>query len=209
MPIRWDKFTVKAQEAVQRANELASEHGNPELVPAHLLAALVEDREGIVSPVLEKIGIGPQAVLSDLYREIEKLPKVSGSSGANQPTMSSQINQILERSFKEADTFKDEYVSTEHMLLALTGLKRDLKHGDPAQELLARHGATHDAILKALTAVRGSQRITDQNPEAKYQALERYARDLTEQARRGKLDPTKKFAAWCRCFRGARKIIRC
>ncbi len=187
MAIRWDKFTVKAQEAVQRANELASEHGNPELAPAHLLAALVEDREGIVAPVLEKIGIGPQAVLSDVYKEIEKLPKVSGSGGAQQPAMSSQVNQLLEKSFKEADTFKDEYVSTEHMLLALTSLKRDLK--DAAQELLARHGATHDAILKALTAVRGSQRITDQNPEAKYQALERYARDLTEQARRGKLDP--------------------
>src|SRR6266403_3616212 len=184
MAIRWDKFTVKAQEAVQRANELASEHGNPELAPVHLLAALVEDREGIVPPVLEKIGIGPQAVLSDVYKEIEKLPKVSGSSGANQPGMSSQVNQLLEKSFKEADTFKDEYVSTEHMLLALTSLKRD-----PAQELLARHGATHDAILKALTTVRGSQRITDQNPEGKYQALERYARDLTEQARRGKLDP--------------------
>jgi ATP-dependent Clp protease ATP-binding subunit ClpB len=184
MAIRWDKFTVKAQEAVQRANELASEHGNSELVPLHLLAALVEDKEGIVAPVLEKIGIGPQAVLSDVYKEIEKLPKVSGSSGANQPSMSSQVNQLLERAFKEADTFKDEYVSTEHMLLALTDLKRD-----PAQQLLARHGATHDAILKALTAVRGSQRITDQNPEAKYQALERYARDLTEQARRGKLDP--------------------
>jgi ATP-dependent Clp protease ATP-binding subunit ClpB len=184
MAIRWDKFTVKAQEAVQRANELASEHGNPELAPVHLLAALVEDREGIVPPVLEKIGIGPQGVLSDVYKEIEKLPKVSGSSGANQPGMSSQVNQLLERSFKEADTFKDEYVSTEHILLALTSLKRD-----PAQELLARHGATHDAILKALTAIRGSQRITDQNPEGKYQALERYARDLTEQARRGKLDP--------------------
>ena len=184
MAVRWDKFTVKAQEAVQRANELASEHGNPELAPVHLLAALVEDREGIVPPVLEKIGIGPQAVLSDVYKEIEKLPKVSGTSGANQPSMSSQVNQLLEKSFKEADTFKDEYVSTEHMLLALTSLKRD-----PAQELLARHGATHDAILKALTAIRGSQRITDQNPEGKYQALERYARDLTEQARRGKLDP--------------------
>ena len=184
MAIRWDKFTVKAQEAVQRANELASEHGNPELLPVHLLAALVEDREGIVPPVLEKIGIGPQAVLSDVYKEIEKLPKVSGSSGANQPSMLSQVNQLLEKSFKEADTFKDEYVSTEHMLLALTGLRRD-----PAQELMVRHGATHDAILKALTAVRGSQRITDQNPEGKYQALERYARDLTEQARRGKLDP--------------------
>jgi ATP-dependent Clp protease ATP-binding subunit ClpB len=183
MPIRWDKFTVKAQEAVQRANELASEHGNPELLPVHLLAALVEDREGIVVPVLEKIGIGPQAVLAEIYQEIEKLPKVSGS-GANQATMSSQVNQLLEKSFKEADGFKDEYVSTEHLLLAITDLKRD-----PAQELLARHGATHDAILKALTSVRGSQRITDQNPEGKYQALERYARDLTEQARRGKLDP--------------------
>ncbi len=184
MAIRWDKFTVKAQEAVQRASELASEHGNPELMPLHLMAALVEDREGIVAPVLEKIGIGPQAALNDLYKEIEKLPKVSGSSGVNQPSMSSQINEVLDKSFKEADTFKDEYVSTEHLLLALTALKRD-----PAQQLLARIGATHDAILKALTAVRGSQRITDQNPEGKYQALERYARDLTEQARRGKLDP--------------------
>ncbi len=184
MAIRWDKFTVKAQEAIQRANELASEHGNPELAPLHLLAALVEDKEGIVAPVLEKIGIGPQAVLSDVYKEIEKLPKVSGSGGAQQPAMSSQVTQLLEKSFKEADTFKDEYVSTEHKLLALTSLKRDA-----AQELLARHGATHDAILKALTAVRGSQRITDQNPEAKYQALERYARDLNLQARRGKLDP--------------------
>ena len=189
MAIRWDKFTVKAQEAVQRANELASEHGNPELMPLHLLAALVEDKEGIVAPVLEKIGIGPQAVLSDLYKEIEKLPKVSGSGGAQQPAMSSQINQVLDKSFKEADTFKDEYVSTEHMLLALADQKTTGLKKDAAQELMARHGATHDAILRALTAVRGSQRITDQNPEAKYQALERYARDLTELARRGKLDP--------------------
>src|SRR5947208_1539034 len=182
MPIRWDKFTVKAQEAVQRANELASEHGNPELLPVHILAALVEDKEGIVPPVLEKIGIGPQAVLNDLYRELERLPKISG--GAAQPGLSQAANQLLERAFKEADNFKDEYVSTEHLLLAGTQIKRD-----PAHEILARHGATHDAILKALTAVRGSQRVTEQNPEAKYQALERYARDLTELARKGKLDP--------------------
>jgi len=183
MPIRWDKFTVKAQEAVQRANELASEHGNPELLPIHLVAALIEDKEGIVVPVLEKIGIGPQAVLAEIYQEIEKLPKVSGS-GAQQATLSAQVNQLLENSFKQADQFKDEYVSTEHILLAITNLKKDA-----AQQLLARHGATHEAILKALTSVRGSQRITDQNPEGKYQALERYARDLTEAARRGKLDP--------------------
>ena len=182
MAIRWDKFTVKAQEAVQRASELASEHGNPEVLPVHLLAALLEDKEGIVPPVLEKIGIGPQSVLGDVYQEIEKLPKISGA--AAQPTLSQAANQLLDRAFKEADTFKDEYVSTEHLLLAATQLKRD-----PAQEILARHDAKHDAILKALTSIRGSQRITDQNPEGKYQALERYAKDLTELARRGKLDP--------------------
>jgi ATP-dependent Clp protease ATP-binding subunit ClpB len=181
--IRWDKFTVKAQEAVQRGNDLASEHGNPELVALHLLAVLLEDKEGIVSPVLEKIGIGLQAVLSETYREIEKLPKVSGG-GATQAALSSAANQLLERAFKEAANFKDEYVSTEHLLLAITHLKRD-----PAQEILARQGATYDTILKALSSVRGSQKVTDQNPEAKYQALQRYARDLTEQARRGKLDP--------------------
>jgi ATP-dependent Clp protease ATP-binding subunit ClpB len=183
MAIRWDKFTVKAQEAVQRGSTLASEHGNPELMPVHLLAALLEDREGIVPPVLEKIGIGAQAVLRDGYQEIERLPKVSGGDPI-QPTLSQSVNQVLERAFKEADNFKDEYVSTEHLLLAITQVKRN-----PAQEILARHGATYDAILKALTAVRGSQKVTDQNPEAKYQALERYARDLTEQARKGKLDP--------------------
>jgi ATP-dependent Clp protease ATP-binding subunit ClpB len=183
MAIRWDKFTVKAQEAVQRGNNLAAEHGNAELLPLHLLAAMLEDKEGIVPPVLEKIGIGPQAVLNEVYRAIETLPKVSGG-GVAQTTISQAANQLLERAFKEADNFKDEYVSTEHLLLAVTQAKRDA-----AQEILARHGATHDAILKALTAVRGSQKVTDQNPEAKYQALERYARDLTEQARRGKLDP--------------------
>jgi len=183
MAIRWDKFTVKAQESVQRANDIASEHGNPELLPMHLLAALIEDQEGIVVPVLEKIGVGAQAVLSEIYREIGRLPKVSGE-GATQAAMSPALNQLIERAFQEAANFKDEYVSTEHLLLASARSKKDA-----AQEILARHGATHDAILKALTSVRGSQKVTDQNPEAKYQALERYARDLTEQARRGKLDP--------------------
>jgi ATP-dependent Clp protease ATP-binding subunit ClpB len=181
MAIRWDKFTVKAQEAVQRGSELASEHGNPEFMPVHLLTALMEDKAGIVPPILEKIGIGPQAVLSDLRPELDKLPKVSGE--AAQPTISNAANKLLDQAFKEASNFKDEYVSTEHLLLAATHLK------DAAQQILKSHGATYDAILKALTVVRGSQKVTDQNPEAKYQALERYARDLTEQARRGKLDP--------------------
>jgi ATP-dependent Clp protease ATP-binding subunit ClpB len=182
MAIRWDKFTVKAQEAVQRANHLASERGNPELLPLHLLGALLEDKEGIVPPVLEKIGIGPQAVLSEVYGELDKLPKVSGESA--QATLSNEVNKLLDQAFKEAANFKDEYVSTEHLLLAITHLKRDR-----AQQILAQHGATYDAILKALTVVRGSQKVTDQNPEAKFQALDKYARDLTEQARRGKLDP--------------------
>ncbi len=180
MPIRWDKLTVKAQEAVQRSNELATAH--PELLPLHLLAALVEDREGVVAPVLEKIGAAPQSVLGEAKGEIERLPRVSG--GAAQPVLSPATQRLLDQAFKEADIFKDDYVSTEHLLLAMAQLK-----GDAAQLILARHGATHDAILKALQAVRGSARVTDQNPEAKYQALERYARDLTELARRGKLDP--------------------
>ena len=183
MAIRWDKLTVKAQEAVQRANDIASEHGNPELLPLHVLAALLEDKEGIVPPVLEKLGVGPQALLAEAYSEIQRLPKISGE-GATQAGMSSALNQLIERAFKEAANFKDEYVSTEHLLLAATQQPKDA-----AQQLLARHRANYDAILKALTAVRGSQKVTDQNPEAKYQALERYARDLTEQARRGKLDP--------------------
>jgi ATP-dependent Clp protease ATP-binding subunit ClpB len=183
MAVRWDKLTVKAQEAVQRASSLASEHGNPEVLPLHLLSTLLEDREGIVPPVLEKLGVGPQAVLNDAYAEIGRLPKVSGE-GANQTGMSPALNQLLERAFKEASNFKDEYVSTEHLLLAITQLKRDA-----AQGVLSRHGVTYDAILKALTSIRGSQKVTDQNPEAKYQALERYARDLTEAARQGKLDP--------------------
>ncbi len=183
MAIRWDKFTVKAQEGVQRANDIATEHGNPELLPVHLLAALLEDKEGIVPPVLEKLDIGPQAVLNEAYHEIRNLPKVSGE-GATQATMSPALTQLIDRAFKEAANFKDDYVSTEHLLLAATQAKRDA-----AQTILAHHGATYDAILKALTSVRGTQKVTDQNPEAKYQALERYARDLTEQARRGKLDP--------------------
>src|SRR6202140_3893330 len=118
MAIRWDKFTVKAQEAVQRANELASEHGNPELLPIHLLSVLLKKKEGIAPPVLKKIGIGPQAVLTEIYRELEKLPKVSGQ--AAQATMSNEANKLLEQAFKEASNFKDEYVSTEHLLLAIT-----------------------------------------------------------------------------------------
>jgi ATP-dependent Clp protease ATP-binding subunit ClpB len=181
MAIRWDKLTLKSQEAVQRANDIASEHGNPELLPLHLLVALLEDREGIVPPVLNKIGLDVRAVEAEARRTIERLPKVSG--GAMQARLSTELEKVLERAFKEADNFKDDYVSAEHLLLGIADTK------DEAARILASHGATRDAVLKALTAVRGTQRVTDQNPEAKYQALQRYARDLTDLARRGKLDP--------------------
>jgi ATP-dependent Clp protease ATP-binding subunit ClpB len=182
MAIRWDKFTVKSQEAVQAASQLAAERGNPEILPLHLLAALVEDKEGIIVPVLEKVGVPAAQLQAKVQEALAKLPKVSG--GAAQPSASASLNKVFEQAFKEAGNFKDEYVSTEHLLLALAVAKND-----GAQLLLASFGATHDAILKSLTTVRGTQRVTDQNPEAKYQALEKYAKDLTELARRGKLDP--------------------
>src|ERR1700761_8009852 len=182
MAIRWDKFTVKSQEAIQSAGTLATEHGNPELLPLHLLAALLEDKEGIIVPVLQKVGVATDQLIAKTNEALGKLPKVSGSGA--QPGMSNAMQKVLDRAFKEAQNFKDEYVSTEHLLLALADAKND-----GAQLLLASLGATHDAILKGLTTVRGTQRVTDQNPEAKYQALEKYAKDLTELARRGKLDP--------------------
>ena len=123
-----------------------------------------------------------RSFLAEVYKEIEKLPKVSGE--AAQATLSNEVNKLLEQAFKEASNFKDEYVSTEHLCW-----RSPSSNVIPAQQILAAHGATHDAILKALAVVRGSQRVTDQNPEAKFQALEKYARDLTELARRGKLDP--------------------
>ncbi len=182
MAIRWDKFTVKSQEAVQQAQQRAAELGNPEMQPVHLLLALMEDREGVIPAVLEKIGVPMERLESGLHQVEQKLPRVSGASA--QPGMSAALNKALEQAFKEAANFKDEYVSTEHLLLGIANQK-----GDAARDALAADGATHDAILKALTAVRGSQRVTDQNPEAKFQALEKYAKDLTELARRGKLDP--------------------
>ena len=181
MAIKWDKLTVKSQEAVQAAVAHASENGNPEVLPLHLMAALLEDREGVVIPVLEKVGVPVEQLLSGVNSAIAKLPKVQGGT---QPGLSSALQKVVEQGFKEADSFKDDYVSTEHLLLALSTQK-----GDAVQSALAALGATHETILKALADVRGSQRVTDQNPEGKFQALEKYAKDLTDLARKGKLDP--------------------
>jgi ATP-dependent Clp protease ATP-binding subunit ClpB len=182
MAIKWDKFTVKSQEALQAAQGHAAENGNPEVLPLHLIGALLEDREGVVLPVLEKIGVAPQQLLTAVNSELDKLPKVHGAS--QQPNLSNALTKVLDGAFKEAENFKDDYVSTEHLLLSLAKQK-----ADGVQPLLAAQGADYSAILKALQAVRGSQRVTDQNPEGKFQALEKYAKDLTDQARRGKLDP--------------------
>jgi ATP-dependent Clp protease ATP-binding subunit ClpB len=181
MAIKWDRLTVKSQEAVQAAGGHAGENGNPEVLPLHLMAALLEDREGVVIPVLEKIGVPVEQLLSGVNSAVEKLPKVQGGG---QPGLSNALQKVLEQGFKEAENFKDEFVSTEHLLLALSKAKND-----PVQLALATLGGTYEAILKALSAVRGSQRVTDQNPEGKFQALEKYAKDLTDLARRGKLDP--------------------
>jgi ATP-dependent Clp protease ATP-binding subunit ClpB len=182
MAFKWDKLTAKSQEAVQAAASSAAENGNPEVLPMHLLAALLEDREGVVLPVLEGAGVRVQELLSGANAAISKLPKVSGGNAT--PGMSNALTKVLDRASKEAENFKDDYVSTEHLLLALTEAK-----GDPTRDALSAMGATHDAVLKALSAVRGNQRVTDQNPEAKFQALEKYGKDLTDLARKGKLDP--------------------
>ncbi|HEX3968515.1 MAG TPA: ATP-dependent chaperone ClpB [Edaphobacter sp.] len=186
MAIKWDRLTVKSQEAVQAASGYAAENGNPEVLPLHLMAALLEDREGVVIPVLEKVGVPVEQLLSAINSAIAKLPKVQGGG---QPGMSAALQKIVEQGFKEAEGFKDDYVSTEHLLLALSKAPKIAGQPDPVQMALAGLGGTHEAILKALSAVRGSQRVTDQNPEGKFQALEKYAKDLTDLARRGKLDP--------------------
>jgi ATP-dependent Clp protease ATP-binding subunit ClpB len=179
--LRFEKMTVKAQEAVQSAQEVAARHENQQIEPVHLLAALVAQADGVVPPLLAKLGIRSGVLTPEIESEIARLPKVQGFA---QQHMSRALNGALERAFKEAGNFKDEYVSTEHLFLAIAGEDRD-----PAGKLLKRHGASHEAILRALTSVRGNQRVTSQNPEATYASLEKYARDLTELARKSKLDP--------------------
>ena len=169
MPTRFDKFTVKAQEALQATQEAASRYGNQQLEPMHLLLALAGQQDGIVPAILERVGVRPQAVVQETEKAIEALPKVGGQT---EHYLSPALKETFDQAFKETEQFKDEFVSTEHLLLALADRK-----GDPAGKILARLGVSHDAILKSLVAVRGSQRVTDPNPEAKYQALEKYARD--------------------------------
>jgi ATP-dependent Clp protease ATP-binding subunit ClpB len=177
-----NKYTEKAREAVAAAVELAQQSNNPQVEPEHLLVALVEQREGIVPELLRKMG-GDPASLSREAREL--LAKVPQAYGGSQPAMSPRLKLVTDQAQAEADRLKDEFVSTEHLFVGIA----DESGRSPAAQLLKRHGVTRDSIFQALTSVRGSQRVTNENPEGTYQALERYGRDLTQLARKGKLDP--------------------
>jgi ATP-dependent Clp protease ATP-binding subunit ClpB len=179
--MRYDKLTLKAQEALVEAERLAGEEGHPQIEPEHLLKILLIQDEGIIPPILSKLGVAQGTLFNEVEKALTKLPKVQGVGGR---PISPNLNLVLDTAFRQADRLKDEYVSTEHLLLALAETK-----GTEAHRTLSSHGITAEKILQVLVSIRGSQRVTDQNPEDKYQALERYARDLTELARKGKLDP--------------------
>jgi ATP-dependent Clp protease ATP-binding subunit ClpB len=184
--MNFNKFTLKSQEAVQNAQEIASSYSNQAIEPEHLLAALVQDSEGIVVPLLQKIGGNLNYLKIKVNESIEKLPKVQGA-GLGSQHLSAALGSVFEAAQKEAAQLKDEYISTEHLLLGL--LDDGNRKTSEASRLLQDQGVTKDAVYKALRDVRGSQRVTDQNPEDKYQSLEKFGRDLNELARKGKLDP--------------------
>lgn len=178
-----EKLTLKAQDAIARAQHIASEYAHQQIEPVHILLALLKDSEGLMPTILKKIGLNLQVVETSFEHEIKKLPKVQGS-GVSQLYLSNQSQTMLNQAMKYADNLKDEYISTEHLLLA--SLKNT---DDPAVRILNEMGLTEESVMKILKEIRGSQRVTDQNPEDKYQALIRYGRDLNELASLGKLDP--------------------
>jgi ATP-dependent Clp protease ATP-binding subunit ClpB len=181
--MNFNKLTIKAQEAVRHSQEIASSYGNQSIEPVHIFAAMLQDAEGITTSVFKKLGVDINYLKLKTNELIEKLPKVSGAGVGNQ-YFGQNTGTILDKALKEIHNLKDEYVSLEHILLALT----EKEAGDIAK-LLNERGVTRDAILKVLQQIRGSHRVTDQNPEEKYQSLQRYGRDLNDLARRGKLDP--------------------
>src|SRR5690242_7498793 len=178
--INADRLTVKAGEALTEAVTLARRNGNPTVYDVHLLAALLDQQESIVVPIIQKLGASVAAIRERVQREIARYPKQSDA----QPQVSRELNQVFDRAEDEAKKLGDEYISTEHLLVALADVK-----GTESRALLNAAGVTRDNLLEALEAVRGTHRVTDQNPENQYQALEKYTRDLTDSARKGKLDP--------------------
>ncbi|MDL1975567.1 MAG: ATP-dependent chaperone ClpB [Deltaproteobacteria bacterium] len=181
--MRFDKFTLKSQELIQKAQELTSTLGNQQIETEHFLAVMLEEPEGITRSILRKLDASPDTIANEVRAVLDKTPKISGA-GAQEAYLSQQAKGMLDKAFSEASSMKDEYVSIEHILITIVQDKES-----EAARILTRHGVTRDAILKVLVDIRGTQRITDPNPEDKYQALEKYSRDFTELARSGKLDP--------------------
>ena len=181
--MRFDKLTLKSQEMIQNAQHLAERFGHQQIEPEHIARALLEQKEGVIPPLLGKIGANQNQLMKELESILERIPSVSGS-GTGQAYLSSRATAVLDKAFAEAEQMKDEYVSLEHILLAVL----EEKDGK-ATRAFASAGVTREAVLKALVEIRGGQRITDQNPEDKYQALERFSRDLTAMASKGNLDP--------------------
>ncbi len=179
--MKFDKLTVKAQEAVQAAQSLADQHNHQAIEPEHLLLALLAQQEGVVGPLLAKLGARPEAVARQVEGELARLPSVKGGG---RPYASERLEGALNRAWEEAQRLKDDYCSTEHLLIGIAAEKTGA-----AARVLAAAGVTPEAVYRALVDVRGTQRVTDPNPEEKYQALQRYSKDLTELARKGKLDP--------------------
>ena len=178
--MRFDRFTIRGQEAVQEAIGVAEKNQNQQVEPEHILQAMLDQKEGVLRPILGKIGANPAAIVTELQAAIEKFPKVSGG----QQYFSSRTNTIFQDVLKIAEKMEDEYISTEHLLLAIA----DEKAGD-AGRILRSNGVSHEDLEKVITDMRGGSHITDQNAEENFQALEKYAQDLTERARKGKLDP--------------------
>ncbi len=181
--MRFDKFTIKSQELIQNAQSQASQHNHQQIEPEHLLAAMLAETEGIAGNMLRKLGVSPAEMTRELTQLIDKIPQVSGG-GLAEAYISTRAKAVLEDAFSQASQMKDEYVSIEHILLAICNEKNG-----QAADLLARFGVSRESILKILLDIRGNQRITDPNPEEKYQALDKFSRDLTDIARLGKLDP--------------------
>src|SRR4051794_30006277 len=176
-----DRFTIKSQEALQAATAVAAGRHHTETQPEHLLLALLEQPESVVLPVLRKLGAQPDTVRRELNAALDKLPTIT--AGAKEPGTSRELMDVLRAAEREAGKLRDEYISTEHILLALTGA------GTEAAAVLKRNGITHKELLQAIESVRGPHRVTDQSPEEKYQALQKFGRDLTQAAEDGKLDP--------------------
>ncbi len=179
--MRFDKLTIKSQEALAEGQSLAASRVHSEITPAHLLRALLAQLEGSTIPVLQKLGVPLDPLQASVEQLLEQIPKVHGGAQAQ---LSPATSRVLDAAFLQADVLKDEYVSTEHLLLALAS-----DTADPAGQLLRDAGAASEALLKALASVRGGARVTDPDPESKYQALAKFGLDLTDAARKGKVDP--------------------